>query len=454
MDRDYDVIVVGARCAGSPLATLLARGGVKVGVIERATFPKDTLSTHIFQAHALSFLDRLGVLDQVAATGAPYADVVDSRQGDFRFVHAFAKQPGDPGGSISVRRPLLDPILASAAAEAGAVVQMATTVTGLIEEHDRVCGVRVRHNGSEAELRSRLVVGADGRNSTVAKLVGARKYNVTPCERFAYWSFFEGAHWNPDAPFVFHRWENRFVIGSPTDSGLYQVILIPDLEELPRFRSDLEGSFMEYAGSCEPVGQALRGAKRVGKFFGMLRWEGFFREAAGRGWVLVGDAGYFKDPSPGQGIGDAFLQVDRLAPVIATGLRQSDDELDRSLQDWWRWRDKDAAEHYWFATDLGKGGQIPMPVAEIARRLMKKGQMDSFFNILAHRERPKRVMTPPRLLGATGRLLVRRGCDRRTLLRDVGTLIADGARHDKLTRKPQYVNVGASADAGETEVDS
>jgi 2-polyprenyl-6-methoxyphenol hydroxylase-like FAD-dependent oxidoreductase len=454
MDRTYDVIVVGARCAGSPLAALLARRGVNVGVVERATFPKDTLSTHIFQAHAISFLDRLGVIDELVATGAPYTNVVDVRQGDVRFVHPFAQQPGDLGGALSVRRPLLDAILARAAEQAGADVQMATTVTDLITENGRVAGVRMRRNGSEAELGARLVVGADGRNSTVAKLVGARKYNATPGERFGYWTFFEGAHWNPDAPFVFHRWDDRFVIACPTDSGLYQVIAIPDRSELPRFRADLEGSFMEYANSCEPVAQALEGARRVGKFFGMVRWEGFFREGAGPGWVLVGDAGYFKDPAPGQGIGDAFLQVDRLAPVISSGLRGSDEELDRVLADWWRWRDKDAAEHYWFATDQGKGGQLLQPIPEIVRRMVAKGQMDGFFNILAHRARPKEVMTAPKLLGATGRMLVRRGCDRRALLRDVGTLIADGARHDRLTRKPQYVEVGASADAGETEVDA
>jgi 2-polyprenyl-6-methoxyphenol hydroxylase-like FAD-dependent oxidoreductase len=453
MDPDYDVVVVGARCAGSPLAALLARRGVKVAVLERATFPKDTLSTHIFQAHALAFLDRLGVIDQIVGTGAPYSNVIDTRQGDLRFTHAFAMQPGDPGAAISVRRPLLDPILANAAAEAGADVNMATTVTDLIQEDGRVCGVLARHDGTDEELRARLVVGADGRNSTVAKLVGARKYNVTPCERFAYWSFFENGHWNEDAPFVFHRWDNRLVIGCPSDSGLYQVIVIPELDELPRFRDDLEGSFMEYANSCEPVAEAIAEARRVGKIFGIVRWEGFFREAAGRGWVLAGDAGYFKDPTPGQGIGDAFLQVDRLAPVIASGLRGTDEDLDRALEGWWRWRDKDTAEHYWFATDLGKGGQLPMPVPEIARQLLKKGQIDGFFNLLAHRERPKKVMTAPRLLGATGRLLVRRGCDRRALLRDVGGLIADGARHDRLTRKPQYVEATAASNAGETEVD-
>ena len=453
MDRTYDVIVVGARCAGSPLAALLARQGIRVAVVERATFPRDILSTHLFQAPALSFLDRLGVINQLLETGAPFINGVDGRQGDVRFSYPAPLLPGDLGGLMSVRRLLLDPILADAAFEAGAEVLMAATVTALIEERGRIAGVRIDQNGSTSELLARLVVGADGRNSTVARLTGARKYNLTPNERFVYWSFFEGASWDPDAPFVFHRWGNRFVIAMPCDSGLYQVIVLPDLAELPRFREDLEGSFMEYALSCEPVAPALVGATRVGKFFGMLRWEGFFRESAGPGWVLVGDAGYFKDPSGGQGIGDAFGQADRLAAVITRGLKGSDEALDRELEGWWRWRDKDAAGYYWFATDLGKAGPIPLPVPEIARRMFAQGQIGKFFNIIAHRIEPKKVLTPPRLFGATGRLLVRRGCDRRVLLREVGGLIGETVHRERLNRKPQYVPAAASADAGATEVE-
>ena len=271
MSQEFDVIVVGARCSGSPLAALLARRGVKVALVEQASFPSDTLSTHIFEAQALSFLDRLGVIEKIRATGAPFVDRVDLRAEDLEFVTTIQLHPGDVGGTASVRRLLLDPILAQTAVEAGADLQMASKVTGLVEDRGRVAGVRVAHNGSETTLRARLVVGADGRNSTIASLVGARKYNLTPNERFLYWSFFEGVEPDSDPAFVFHRWGNRLVTATHADSGLYQVILIPDLVDLPRFREDLEGSFMEYACSCRPVAQALTGARRSGKFFGMLR---------------------------------------------------------------------------------------------------------------------------------------------------------------------------------------
>lgn len=452
MAERFDVVVVGARCAGSPLAALLARSGMRVVVVERATFPRDILSTHVFQASAIAFLDRLGVTGRVRATGAPYLRYLDVRQEDVEFVAEFPQRAGDLGGLASVRRPLLDPILAEAAADAGADVRMGTTVTGLVEERGRVAGVRVARNGSESTLRARLVVGADGRNSTVARLVGARKYALTPNERFAYWAFFEGADPVSDQAFVFHRWGDRLVFGGPADSGLFQVILAPDLRELPRFRRALEESFLEYARSCPPIAQALSGASRVGRFFGMLRWEGFLREACGPGWVLVGDAGHFKDPTPGQGIQDAFRQAETLAPHIVTGMDSSTGTPDRELADWSRWRDQDGFEHHWLAADLGKGGHVPAVFPEIARRLLAQGKIDLFLNLFNHRTQPSEVFSPPRLVGATGRLLAQRGCNRRAVLGEVRAIVTEDVRRKRLNRRPAYVATSKASDAGATEV--
>ena len=183
MSERFDVVVVGARCAGSPLATLLARQGVRVALVERAKFPRDTLSSHVFEAPGIKLLARLGVLNRVRATGAEAIRQLDFRQDEFAARVEPSLRPGDIGGAMSVRRFLLDPILAEAAAEAGAEVMMEANVTGLVQ-NGRVTGVRVRSGGSERELSARLVVGADGRNSTVARLTGARKYHVVPSERF------------------------------------------------------------------------------------------------------------------------------------------------------------------------------------------------------------------------------------------------------------------------------
>jgi len=297
------------------------------------------------------------------------------------------------------------------------------------------------------------VVGADGRNSTVARFAGSRKYNLTPNERFFYWSFFEGADPGAEPTVIFHRWSGNLVAAIPADSGLYQVLALPELSELPRFRQSLEENYLEYVRRCDPVAHALSDARRVGKLFGILRWEGFFREATGPGWVLAGDAGHFKDPAPGQGIQDAFRQVESLAPAILGAINSSPSALDEALAGWARWRDDDAGEHYWLAADLGKAGLAPAVLPEVARRLYERGKVDSFNDLFNHRSVPSEVLTPPRLLGATARLLARGGCDRRALLGEVRGLVAEDTRRKRLARHPHYVPLEASMDAGPTEVE-
>src|SRR5690242_3234249 len=451
MGREFDVVVVGGRCAGSPLAALLARAGLSVALVEQARFPRDTLSTHTFQSAALAFLQRLGVLGAVRATGAPVVNHLDIRQEGFRARVPWPCRPGEAGGLMSVRRLLLDPILMEAARASGTEVWMGAKVTALVTDRGRVTGVRVVRNGSEQALEARLVVGADGRHSTVARLAGSRKYNVAANERFMYWSFFAGADPGGEPAVILHRWSNSFVVAVPADSGLYLVLALPELSDLPWFRRSLEKSYLEYIGRCDPVTRALSGARRVGKLFGMLRWEGFFREATGPGWVLAGDAGHFKDPAPAQGIQDAFRQVESLAPVILGAISASPSALDEALAGWARWRDEDAREYYWLAADFGKAGVPPAVLQEIAQRLYQRGKLDSLLDLFNHRGAPSTVLTPPRLAGATARLLARGGGGRRALLAEVGALIAEDIRRKRLGRYPRYVPLETSA-AAETTV--
>jgi 2-polyprenyl-6-methoxyphenol hydroxylase-like FAD-dependent oxidoreductase len=454
MAEQFDVVVVGARCAGAPLATLLARGGLDVAVIEQATFPRDTLSTHVYETDGIEFLDRLGVIGRVLDTGAPFINRADVRAGDFRVAIDWPRRPADRGGVMSVRRFLLDPILLEAAEQAGADVRMSTKVTGLVREGGRVVGVLVNEGGRESELRARLVVGADGRNSTVAGLAGSRKYNLTPNRRAFYWSFFEDADFGAEPTFVFHRWSDRAILACPADSGLYQVLVSPDMTELGTFRSSLEEHYMDYARSCEPVADAIAGARRVGKLFGIVRWLGFFREASGPGWVLVGDAGHFKDPTPGRGIADAFRQVDALAPAITAALAGSGREIDQAMSRWGRWRDEEFTSHYWYATDLGDSGEVPIVVPEMLRRLHARGKLGLLFEIQNHRIKPDQVGTPPRLLGAATRLLLRRGIERRRLLREVGALVTEDIRRRRLNKRPVFAESSPTAkDAGATEIE-
>ena len=450
MSEQTDVIVVGARCAGSPLAALLAREGVRVTVLERASFPSDTLSSHLFEADALAFLDRLGVIERLRATGAPMLMRTDTRVEDVELAIELPRLPGDPGGIASVRRTLLDPILADAARQAGAEVHTGAQVVGLIEHGGRLAGVRVRQDGNETELLGRLVVGADGRHSTVARLAGARRYNVTPNQRLLFWRFFENAQAEP--AFLSHRWDQHFILGLPSDSGLYQVLIWPELGERAAFQGDRDKAFMQHARLCEPIADAIAGAEPVGNAIGAFSFEGFFREASGPGWVLCGDAGHFKSPAPGRGIGDAFLQAESLASTIAGALGGSDPELDRAMERWGGWRDHEFAEHYWLAYDFEEAGAVPALLVEILRRLQQQGKGWMFFDVLNHRVRPSSLLTPPRALGASTRLLARPGTDRRALLAELGSLGAREVRRRWLNRRPAYVSEssrdqGAQGDA-------
>lgn len=450
-DSRADVVVVGARCAGAPLATLLARAGVRVVLLEQARFPRDTMSTHIMEANVLTFLDRLGVTDEVRATGAPYVMRSNVRVDDLTTTQRIPMLDGDVGGAASVRRFVLDPILVGAATRAGVDVRMGARVTGVLRDGDRVTGVRVEQDGASYDVRARLVVGADGRNSTVAGLVGSRKYNVAPSERFGYWGFYEGADPGPEPELVFHKWEDRLVIAVPADGGLYQVVEMPDPHLRDDFRADLRGAFEAYARACAPVEKVIRNATLVGKVQGMVRWEGFFREASGPGWVLAGDAGHFKDPAPGQGIGDAFRQAETLAPEIVAGLAGGD--LDLRTKTWGVWRDEDATPMYWTAVDFGKAGPSPLVVSEVGRRMVAKGTYDRMLDMFNHRSDPWQVFTPAVATAATLRLLVRPGTPRRRLLREFRELATADARRKKALRKPVYA-AGSAEGAGVTEVEA
>jgi 2-polyprenyl-6-methoxyphenol hydroxylase-like FAD-dependent oxidoreductase len=443
--EQFDVIIVGARCAGAPLATLLARAGIKVCVVDRAGFPSDTPSTHGIQPAGVKILDRLDVLEPLLKVAPPIERGTLQLNDNRIEVESLSQVVGAP--MVNVRRVTLDAILLDAAAAAGAEVRSRTTVTGLVEERGRVAGVET----TEGKLRAPLVVGADGARSTVARLVGAGEYHrILPGGIFS-WAYLEGVPVENDRIWLGKIGEHGF-LASPTDAGLFMAAVVLPMERRDEIRRDRESVYVAALTNWPELEASLAGARRVGPVRMMSRWHGFFRESAGPGWVLVGDAGHFKDPTPGQGIGDAFRQVEALAPAILSALDGSGQGLDRALARWGLWRDEDAAEHHWFAIDLGKAGPVPAVLPEIQRRLLAQGKIDLFLNLFAHRSRPSEVFTPVRLLGATAGLLARRGCDRRTLLREVGALVAEDARRKRLDRRPAYVAADVATDAGPTEV--
>jgi 2-polyprenyl-6-methoxyphenol hydroxylase-like FAD-dependent oxidoreductase len=417
----FDVIIVGARCAGSPLATLLARAGLRVCVVDRATFPSETPSTHGIQPCGVKILDHLGVLEPLLEVtpaidrGTVFADGVRAE------VDGVVERVGAP--MVIPRRQTLDVMLVEAAAKAGAEIRTGTAVTGLLEDRRRVVGVRT----PAGPLRAPLVVGADGARSTVARLAGAAEYHRTRPGRVFVWGYYEGVPASNNGVWLGKSGETAFIAG-PTDHGLFLAAVGATIERRDELRADRAAGYATLLRTWPELHASLGDGRRVGPVRMMSRWHGFFRESAGPGWVLVGDGGHFKDPTPGQGISDALRQVTELAPAIERALGGAADP-DRALREWWAWRDRDAWEMYWFARDMGAPGRTrPLERAVFQRIAADPALTDGLMRVLNHDVPPSSVFTPALALG-TGALALLAGEEPRgQLLRNARALVGNELR--------------------------
>jgi menaquinone-9 beta-reductase len=398
MER-FDVVVVGGRCAGAPLAIALARRGVRVCVLERSRFPSDTPSTHVIQPRGVTILRELGVLDDLWAAGAIAVDRGTLMIEDIRIDVEFdAEELAAPG--LCMRRVTLDPLLADAAAPAGADVRTGTAVTGLLRSDGggRVIGVET----DAGPVGAALVVGADGRRSTVARLAGAREYDIAPPGRAFLWAYFEGAA-DDEARLRLGRIGNLAFLACPTDGGLYMAGAMPPFADKQAFLADRERNFMHGLQAWPEVGDIVAGATRVGPIRVVADWHGYFRTPTGPGWVLVGDAGHFKDPTPAQGITDALRQGQRLAGAIESGLGGGA-HLDDELAQWGRWRDADGIEMHRFAAIMGAANRRSPLVRELIRGLAEDpaGAHD-LVHVLNRDLPPSRLFGPRQVLRAAAR---------------------------------------------------
>ncbi len=306
MSQAYDAIVVGARCAGSPTAMLLARSGHRVLLVDRATFPSDTISTHLIHPPGIAALERWGLLDRVLGTGSPPIDTYSFDFGPFTISGA----PGMDGTPVAYapRRTVLDKLLVDAASEAGVEVRERFTVESLDFDDGRVVGVRGHSKGGKTVTeRAQVVIGADGRYSLVADAVGAEEYNEKPQLQVSYYTYWSGLPMNGRFETVirpglgFAAW--------PTNDDLTLVIAGRPINEFENVRKDVGGSYLETFEIAPAFADRVRGAKREERFVGTAV-RGYFRKPFGPGWALVGDAGYNKDFITAHGIHDAFRDAE------------------------------------------------------------------------------------------------------------------------------------------------
>ena len=433
MAERFDVAVVGARCAGAPLAAMLADRGLRVCLVDKATFPSDTPSTHGIQPNGVRLLERLGIADDLAALTDPITharlafDATRLSTGDVREV------VGAP--MLNLRRTTLDAFLVEHAARRGVDVRTGVAVTELERSGSRVAGI-VTDSGV---VSAGVVVGADGTRSTVGRLVGAREYLRTEFGRSFTWGYFSG-HAAPAHTVWLGKIDDLAYLASPTDGGLLMVAVVPSRGAWSL--RDLDAEYRRGLAHWPDLAAVLDGATREGAVRVMAHGHGYFRESAGPGWVLVGDAGHFKDPTPGQGIADALRQAERLAPAIERALDGGGDE---ALGDWWRWRDRDALDMYWFAEVMGSSGPTPVVVQEMLGALLARPDgVDKLLRVLDHDLPPPKVFGAGLLARALGRIARGRRREWRQVGREVLALGADTVRQQWLGARTRRVEVAAS----------
>jgi flavin-dependent dehydrogenase len=315
MSEPFDAIVVGARCAGAPTAMLLARSGHRVLLVDRATFPSDTLSTHIIHAPGIAALKRWGLLDAVVGSGCPPIERYSFDFGAFT-IDGMPRPHEGIARAYAPRRTVLDKVLVDGAAAAGAEVRERFRVDELLSHDGRVVGIRGRDaHGRTVRERARVVVAADGGSSRIAKAVGAAEYHDKPRLQWAYYTYWSNLP--VDGMEVVIR-PDRGWGAAETNDGLTMVVVGWPFAEAAAYRMDIEANYRKTFELAPEFAERVRGATRQERFEGGAV-RNFFRVPFGPGWALVGDAGYNKDPITAQGIGDAF----RDAELCATALHET-----------------------------------------------------------------------------------------------------------------------------------
>jgi 2-polyprenyl-6-methoxyphenol hydroxylase-like FAD-dependent oxidoreductase len=344
----YDAVIVGARCAGGPTAMLLARKGYRVLMVDKATFPSDTLSTHIIWPHGAEIMDRWGLLDRLAATGCPPVALnLIFDVGPFALKGGVTDTNGGRGG-FCPRRTVLDKLLVDAAVEAGTELREGFTADALLWDGDRVAGIKGHSRTGAIEERARVVVGADGVHSLIARAVRAPDYDVKPTLTTNYYSYYEGFAADDLEEYV----RDYQAVGCfPTHDGLTLIAVLWPSHKFEEIRADIDGHVTQALESTPSVADRRQAARRATKWVGTAGVPNYFRLPFGPGWALVGDARYNKDPITAQGISDAFIDAEALTTALDDGW-SGRRRLGDALSEYQARRDQRAKPMYEFTCQL------------------------------------------------------------------------------------------------------
>ncbi|MFI6875833.1 NAD(P)/FAD-dependent oxidoreductase [Streptomyces sp. NPDC050400] len=374
----YDVIVIGARCAGSPTAMLFARQGYRVLLLEKARFPQDTLSSHYIHQQGVALLNRWGLLDRLREAGCRPIDHQSYEAPGVR-VDGFSLPIDGLRTTYAPRRYVLDPILADGAVAAGVEFREGCAVNDLVFEGDRVVGVRyTTPGGAEATDRAHLVVGADGMRSLVARKAGAPnviEHARLTCTYYSYWA-------GVPAHFELYERPGRWIGVLPTNDDLTLLMAYFPQEDFGQVRKDVEPAYLDAFRMTAPeLYERMQAGERVEQLYGTGHQENYFRKAYGPGWALVGDAVNHKDSITARGITEAFVQAQSLTDHIGDRLHD-DAALRTALRRYENDLGGEALNHYQGALNVAE--LKPEGRAEMLQKLVGHQELiDRYFSTLS-----------------------------------------------------------------------
>ncbi|MCT9008788.1 NAD(P)/FAD-dependent oxidoreductase [Streptomyces sp. NPDC054766] len=374
----YDVIVIGARCAGSPTAMLFARQGYRVLLLEKARFPQDTLSSHYIHMQGMALLNRWGLLDKLRDAGCRPITRQSYQSSEVR-IDGFSQPLDGLRYTYAPRRYVLDPILADGAVAAGVELRESCAVKDLVFEGDRVVGVRyTTPGGTEATDRARLVVGADGMRSLVARKAGAQNVIEHPRVTCTYYSYWAGV----PSHFELYERPGRWIGVIPTNDDLTLLMTYFPQDEYNDVRKGVEPFYLDSFRTTAPeLYERMSAGERVEQLYGTGHQENYFRKAYGPGWVLVGDAVNHKDSITARGITEAFVQAQSLTGHIGDRLHD-DTALGAALRRYENDLSGEALSHYQGALNVAE--LKPQGRVEMLQKLVgHQEHIDRYFSTLS-----------------------------------------------------------------------
>jgi 2-polyprenyl-6-methoxyphenol hydroxylase-like FAD-dependent oxidoreductase len=365
---------------------LLARAGHDVVMVDRSRPSGDVNSTHSLARGGVVQLARWGLLDEVVATGAPEIRSVSFHHNG----EATRRTIKDRAGVdflLAPRRYVLDNLLARAAVAAGATLVTGTTVTGVSRAVDgRVVGVTARDaDGTRRELTARLVVGADGVHSPIAKYVGAETVERYEPSEATFYTYVGEVPWDG---FELYVGDRAFAGVFPThrdEACVWLIRPVADLAPVIGAGADRLAAWLEAMDRAVPaLARKVRDGSITAPLRGSVGLPNHVRRAAGPGWALVGDAGYHRDPITGHGITDAFRDADLLADAADTMLRRAKAER-AAMAGYESQRDAAIAEIFALTRALGA---FPPPAEFLALQARLSRALDAEAQAIAERPVP------------------------------------------------------------------